>query len=117
MDLFATKANMIFPLYVSPVLDPMAWKQDALQPPWNDLNAYAFPPFAFLRQVLYRVMFFLQISVVLVVSLWPHMEWLTVLLLGEPLELPLQWNLLVKPHIREFQRSGDNAMSCMEVVK
>ena len=45
LDLFATWANAKLPLYVLPVPDPLAWKQDALHLPWNYL-AYAFPPFA-----------------------------------------------------------------------
>ena len=44
MDLLAIRANMKLPLYVSPVLDPMTWKQDPFQYPWNDISAYAFTP-------------------------------------------------------------------------
>ena len=47
VDLIATRVNTKTPLYVSPVPDPMAWKQDAFQPPWNDLIGYAFPPSLF----------------------------------------------------------------------
>ena len=43
VDLFATRANTKLLSYVSLVLDPMAWKQDAFQHPWDDRIAYAFP--------------------------------------------------------------------------
>ena len=32
---------------MSPVLDPVAWKQDAFQHPWDDLIAHALPPLHF----------------------------------------------------------------------
>ena len=56
LDLFTTRANNKLPLYVSLVPDPLAWKQDALHLPLNHLDAYAFPPFALLPQVISRVM-------------------------------------------------------------
>ena len=31
IDLFVTRVNTKLPIYVSPVLDPMTWKQDAFQ--------------------------------------------------------------------------------------
>ena len=55
LDLFATRANTNLPLYVSPVPDPLAWKQDALHLPWNHLVAYAFPLFTLLHQVISQV--------------------------------------------------------------
>ena len=55
ISLFATWANTKLPLYVSPVIDPLAWKQDALHLPCDHLLAYAFPLFALLSQVLSRV--------------------------------------------------------------
>ena len=47
VDLFAIRANALH-LYVPPVLDHMALKQDAFQHPCSDLSAYAFPPFVLL---------------------------------------------------------------------
>ena len=52
LDLFTTRVNTKLPLNVSPVPDPIAWKQDALHLPWNHLVAYTFPPFILLRQVI-----------------------------------------------------------------
>ena len=91
MDFFAIRSNMKLPLYLSLVLDPIAWKQNAFQHPWNDLSACDFPPFTLLRQVLLRVMLSANLSLVIVTPLWPQ-EWfadLLALLVEEPLELPL----------------------------
>ena len=44
MDLFATRLNTKLPLYVSPIPDPQAWAVDALNIPWENLVAYAYPP-------------------------------------------------------------------------
>ena len=43
IDLFATRFNKL-PLFVSPVPDSLATAVDALNLPWEDLDAYAFPP-------------------------------------------------------------------------
>ena len=44
VDLFATRFNHKLPRFVSPVPDPTAWAVDALSLPWENLDAYAFPP-------------------------------------------------------------------------
>ena len=46
IDLFATRFNHKLPRFVSPVPDPLAVAVDALTLPWEDLDAYAFPPTA-----------------------------------------------------------------------
>ena len=43
-DLFAIRTNAKLTLYMPPVPNPIAWKQDALQHHWNDLSAYMPPP-------------------------------------------------------------------------
>ena len=43
IDLFATRFNNKLPLFVSPVPDSLAAAVDALNLPWEDLDAYAFP--------------------------------------------------------------------------
>ena len=106
LDLFATHANAKLPLYVSPVPDPMAWKQCTFQRPWDHLSAYALPRFALLRQVLSRVLS-TGLSLVPVALLWPQKVWVTdllSLLVGEPLELLLVWNLLVQLHVWKCHR-------------
>ena len=49
VDLFATRLNHKFPLYVSPVPDQNAWDIDALNISWSGLTAYAYPSTALLH--------------------------------------------------------------------
>ena len=44
IDLFATSLTARLPVYFSPASDPRAAGTDALLQPWDDLQAYAFPP-------------------------------------------------------------------------
>ncbi|MPC84332.1 hypothetical protein E2C01_079069 [Portunus trituberculatus] len=55
VDLFATALIRRLPLYVSPLPDQGAWRQDAFSFPCDGLDLYAFPPFALIRRVLVRV--------------------------------------------------------------
>ena len=59
---------------VSPVSDPMAWKQDTFQHPWDNIHSYAFPPFALLHQVLSRARLSRLLSLLLIAPLWPQKE-------------------------------------------
>ena len=110
LNLFATKANNKLALYVSLVLDPLAWEQGTLHLRWNHLDAYTFPLFALLRQVITQVLeseVLEGLWLLLVAPLWPQKEWfvdLLDLLVTEPLELPRVWNLLVQSHIRKYHR-------------
>ena len=52
VDLFAIWFNYKLPKFVSPVPNPTAWAVDALSLPWQDLDAYAFPPVSLLNQVI-----------------------------------------------------------------
>ena len=78
--LFATRANAKLPLYISPVPNLMAWKQEVFWHPLDHLSACAFRPFALLRQVFSRVLLSTRLSLVLVVPLWPLKEWFADLL-------------------------------------
>ena len=55
VNLFVTKENMQFPIYMPPIPEPMKWKKDAFQHPMDDLSIYVFPPFTLLWQILLRV--------------------------------------------------------------
>ena len=55
IDLFATCLNAKLPLYCSLVPDPQAVFEDAFRHPWDDLDLYAFPPFALVGWVIARV--------------------------------------------------------------
>ena len=54
VDLFTTMFNRL-PVFVSPVPDPLASAVDALSLPWEDLDAYAFPPVAILGKVVAKL--------------------------------------------------------------
>ena len=56
IDLFSLRTYKKIALYMSSIPDPMAWKQDAFQHPWDNLCMYTFSPFTLLRQILLRVM-------------------------------------------------------------
>ena len=55
IDLFATSLTARLPVYFSPASDPRAAGTDALLQPWDDLQAYAFPPIAIIRRVLLKL--------------------------------------------------------------
>ena len=100
VDLFATALNRRLPVYCSPVPDPMAWQVDAFTIPWDNLEAYAFPPTAILRSVINQVLRADQLRMVLIAPMWPQQEWypdLLSLLVEEPRQLPLWRNLLRQP--------------------
>ena len=100
VDLFATALNRRLPVYCSPVPDPMAWQVDAFTVPWDDLDAYAYPPIAVIRPVINRVLMAKRLRLILIAPLWPQQEWfpdLLSLLVEEPVELPLWRNLLRQP--------------------
>ena len=53
--LFASALNYRLPVYFSPLSDPMAAGTDAFLQEWDGLQAYAFPSFALIRQVLNKL--------------------------------------------------------------
>ena len=55
IDVFATRFNNKLPLFVSLVPDPLTTAVDALSLPWEDLDAYAFPPAAILGKVVEKL--------------------------------------------------------------
>ena len=55
IDLFASRLNAQLPVYCSLVPDDQAALEDAFRHPWDNLDVYAFPPFALLGKVLSRV--------------------------------------------------------------
>ena len=75
IDLFATCLNAKLPLYCSLVPDPQAVFEDAFRHPWDDLDLYAFPPFALVGRVIARVQQSSSVAMTLVAPLWPEKEW------------------------------------------
>ena len=74
VDLFATQYNHKLPNFVSPVPDPTAWAADTLSLPWENLDAYAFPPVSLLSQVISKVMDHGSRRMILIAPGWPNMS-------------------------------------------
>ena len=101
VDLFATSLNHRLPVYFAPAWDPMAAAVDAMLQPWDHLQAYAFPPFALLRQVINKFRRSERAELTLVAPLWPQKEWfpdLMDLAMAAPVQLPFRRDLLQQPH-------------------
>ena len=109
IDLFATCLNAKLPLYCSLVPDPQAVFEDAFRHPWDDLDLYAFPPFALVGRVIARVQQSSRVAMTLVALLWPEKEWfadLLLLLTQPPLVLPCWDRLLRQPHCNLFHQGA-----------
>ena len=116
IDLFATCLNTKLPLYCSLVPDPQAVFKDAFRHPWDDLDLYAFPPFALVGRVIARVQQSSRVAMTLVAPLWPEKEWfadLLLLLTQPPLALPCWDKLLRQPHCSLFHQ-GVHALKLHE---
>ena len=99
-DLFATLYNRKLPSYVSPFPDEEAVAVDALALSWDNLIAYAFPPFAILKKVVQKLEQSVNCKMVLVAPHWPNQSWfavLTKLSQVQPIRLPLWHDLLKQP--------------------
>ena len=109
IDLFATCLNAKLPLYCSLVPDPQAVFEDAFRHPWDDLDLYAFLPFALVGRVIARVQQSSRVAMTLVAPLWPEKEWfadLLLLLTQPPLVLPCWDRLLRQPHCNLFHQGA-----------
>ena len=107
IDLFATSLSHRCSIYFAPMSDPMAAGTDAMLQSWDNLQAYAFPPFAMIRQVLNKAMTSHNLTMTLIAPFWPAREWfpdLLSLLLEPPIPLPERWDLLRQPHVRKFHQ-------------
>ena len=96
IDLFTMRFNNKLPLFVSPVPDPLASAVDALGLPWEDLDAYAFPPATILGKVV-KLQDCSCKRIILIAPAWPNMPWfwdLVTMSSHIPLSLPY---LLTQP--------------------
>ena len=103
VDLFATSLTKRLPVYCSPHLDPNALGVDAFLQSWENLDGYAFPPFAIIRQVINKLRLSKNCRITLVAPWWPQREWfpdLLSLLVEVPRALPLRKDLLQQPASR-----------------
>ena len=100
IDLFAMRFNNKLPLFVSRVPDPLASAVDALSLPWEDLDAYAFPPAAILGKVVEKLQDTPCKRIILIAPGWPNMPWfwdLVTMSSQIPLNLPNLPSLLTQP--------------------
>ena len=100
VDLFATKMTRRLPIYMSPHLDEEALAVDAMLQSWCNMDVYAFPPFALIRDVINKFKRSYNCRMTLVAPWWPQREWfpdLVELLVDRPRLLPLRQDLLSQP--------------------
>jgi hypothetical protein len=98
VDLFATAANKVLPMYFSPVIDQQALGVDALFHSWEGLDVYAFPPWNMLTQVV-RKLERSNCRMILIAPMWERRDWyLSLCLMSElpPLKLGSKCDLLVQ---------------------
>ena len=106
IDLFATSMNHCLQVYFSPVVDPQAVGTDAMCQSWDGLQAYAFPLFGFIPNVLAKVRQSRNLEFTLVAPFWPLKPWfpdILEFLVGVPVLL-LRKDLLCQPHFHHFHR-------------
>ena len=108
IDLFATSLTARLPVYFSPASDPRAAGMDALLQPWDDLQAYAFPPIAIIRRVLLKLRSSKNCELTLIAPFWPQRDWfpdLLELLSDVPITLSDRRDLLRQPHFHRFHQN------------
>ena len=108
IDLFATSLTARLPVYFSPASDSRAAGTDALLQPWDNLQAYAFPPIAIIRRVLVKLRSSRNCKLTLIAPFWPQREWFTdllELLSDVPIALSSRKDLLRQPHFHCFHQN------------
>ena len=108
VDLFITALNYRLPVYFSPLNDPIATGIDAFLQVWEGLQAYAFLPFALIRQVLNKLRMSKETLLTLIAPFWSQKEWfpeLPSLSVAPPVPLPLRRDLLKLPHIHYLHQN------------
>ena len=108
IDLFATSLTARLPVFFAPAWEPKATGVDAFLQPWDNLQAYAFPPIAIIRRVLLKLRASHHCNLTLIAPFWPQREWfpdLLELLSDIPIELPKRRDLLQQPHFHRFHEN------------
>ena len=103
VNLFATSANHRCSIYFLPFQDPQVMGTDFLLQSWDHLQAYTFPPWAILPQVLHKLRSSSGVVLTLIAPYWPQRPWFPDLLnlaVALPIALPLRPNLLSQPRPR-----------------
>ena len=103
VDLFASALNYRFPVYFSPLSDPMAVGTDTFLQAWDGLQTYAFLPFAPIHQVIKKLVSSKGAFLTLIAPFWLQKEWfpeLLSLVVASVVPLPPRRDLLRQPHFR-----------------
>ena len=107
VDLFATSANHRCSIYFSAFRDPQAMGMDSLLQSWDHLQAYAFPPWSMLPQVLHKLRWSSGVNPTQIAPYWPQRPWFPNLLdlaVDLPIALLLHPALLNQPRSRHRHR-------------
>ena len=75
IDLFATSQNHRCSIYFSPYYDHNALGTDALLPNWNGWQAYAFPPWSLIPEVLKKLRSSSGVLLIIVAPYWSQRPW------------------------------------------
>ena len=75
VHLFATSLNYRLPVYFLPQNNPIAAGTDAFLQVWDGLQAYAFPPFGLIRQVLNKLRMCKGTFLTFIAPFWPQKKW------------------------------------------
>lgn len=99
IDLFVSRTNAQLPVYCNWRPDPAALAVDALSLPWENHNAYVFPPFALITCCLAKLRLE-QASTVLIAPVWHNQLWYPSLLRAlsdYPILLPPVQDIIIGP--------------------
>ena len=108
IDLFGTSLTARLPVFFTPAWEPKATVVDEFLQPWDNLQAYAFPPIAIIKRVLLKLRASHHCNLTLIAPFWPQREWfpeLLELLSDIPIELPKRRDLLRQPHFNRFHEN------------
>ena len=108
IDLFATSLNRNLQVYFSSMVDQQSAGTNAMLQTWDNLHAYAFPPFGFIQRVLTKVRQSRNLEMTLVAPVWPLKLWspdLSELPVDVPVLLPMRKDLLKQPHFHHYKRN------------
>ena len=80
MDLFASRLNAQLPVFVSYQPDPEAKQFIAFAILWRDIRFYAFPPFAAIEKMLYKIVLDVATGIIVVPN-WSIQPWFSLLMM------------------------------------
>ena len=72
IDLFPASLTARLPVFFAPAWEPKATGVNAFLQPWDNLQAYAFPPIAIIRRVLLKLRASHHCDLTLIVPFWPQ---------------------------------------------